>query len=155
MPTIPARLLLGFGAAALSHVIFQGALGPVLYAGNLVPTLVWSLEPVPPFGVPATVNNMFWDGLWGMLYALFEARLTARLGRLPGGLVLGLASLFIFWFVVLPLKGAGVGGGFHGAMVAIHVAFDLTFGIGTAILFWAGLRLARRVVAEPSKALHG
>ena len=62
MLTISARLALGFSAAALSHVIFQGALGAALYAGNLVPELVWSLEPVPPFGVPATVNNIFWVG---------------------------------------------------------------------------------------------
>jgi hypothetical protein len=57
MPAISARLALGFTAAALSHVIFQGALGAALYAGNLVPELVWSLEPVAPFGVPATVNK--------------------------------------------------------------------------------------------------
>jgi len=153
MPAISARLALGFGAAALSHVIFQGALGAALHAANLVPELVWSLEPVPPFGVPATVNNMFWDGLWGMLYALLEPRLTARLGRLPGGLLLGLASLLTFWFVVLPLKGAGVGGGFHGAEVAIDVAFDLTFGIGTAILFWAGSRIAINALPRQSSTL--
>ena len=152
MLTISARLALGFSAAALSHVIFQGALGAALHAGNLVPELVWSLEPVPPFGVPATVNNMFWDGLWGMLYALLEPRLTARLGRLPGGLVLGLASLLTFWFVVLPLKGAGVGG-LPGAEIAIDVAFDLTFGIGTAILFWAGRRITIGVMPGQSSTL--
>jgi hypothetical protein len=153
MPTISARLALGFAAAALSHVIFQGALGAALHAGNLVPELVWSLEPVPPFGVPATVNNMFWDGLWGMLYALLEPRLTARLGRLPGGLVLGLASLLTFWFVVLPLKGAGAGGGFQGTEVAIDVAFDLTFGIGTAILFWVGSRIGIGTLPRHSSTL--
>jgi hypothetical protein len=152
MPVISSRLPLGFAAAALSHVIFQGALGTALYAGNLVPELVWSLEPVPPFGVPTTVNNMFWDGLWGMLYALLEPRLTARLGRLPGGIVLGLASLLTFWFVVLPLKGAGVGG-LHGAEIAIDVAFDLTFGIGTAILFWAGRRITIGAMPGQSSTL--
>ena len=153
MLTISARLALGFAAAALSHVIFQGALGAALHAGNLVPELVWSLEPVPPFGVPTTVNNMFWDGLWGMLYALLEPRLTARLGRLPGGLVLGLASLLTFWFVVLPLKGAGIGGGFHGAEVSLGIAFDLTFGIGTAILFWAGRRITIGAMPGQSSTL--
>ena len=84
MLTISARLALGFAAAALSHVIFQGALGAALYAGNLVPELVWSLEPVPPFGVPATVNNMFCDGLWGMLYALLGTS-WIRLDRTSSG----------------------------------------------------------------------
>ncbi|HYD99796.1 MAG TPA: hypothetical protein VEH84_10450 [Alphaproteobacteria bacterium] len=148
MTTIPARLALGFAAAALSHVVFQGALGTILHAAGLVPGLVWSLAPVPPLGVPATLNNMFWDGLWGMLYAAAEPRLTARFGRLSGGLALGLASLLVFWFVVLPLKGAGIGG-LPGIELAIDLAFDLTFGVGTAALFWLGLRLARREAAAP------
>jgi hypothetical protein len=87
-----------------------------------------------------------------MLYALLEPRLTARLGRLPGGIVLGLASLLTFWFVVLPLKGAGVGG-LPGAEIAIDVAFDLTFGIGTAILFWAGRRITIGAMPGQSSTL--
>jgi hypothetical protein len=81
--------------------------------------------------------------------------LTARLGRLPGGFVLGLASLLTFWFVVLPLKGAGVGGGFHGAEVSLGIAFDLTFGIGTAILFWVGSRIAIGALPRQDSRLAG
>ncbi len=146
MHTLSKRLLIGFGAGALSHVIFQGALGTILYVADLQPELVWSLKPVPPFAVPTTVNNMFWDGLWGLLSALLEPRLTPRLRRVGGGLVLGLASLLIFWFVVLPLKGSGLAG-VEGAEVAIDVAFDLVFGLGTALLFWAGISLTRRPLA--------
>ena len=147
MHTISKRLLIGFAAGALSHVIFQGALGTVLYAADLQPALVWSLKPVPPLGVPTTVNNMFWDGLWGVLYAVIEPRLTPRIGRLGGGLALGLASLLIFWFIVLPLKGSGLGD-IEGIKIASHVAYDLVFGIGTALLFWAGTGLTRRPVAR-------
>ena len=115
----------------------------MFYAVGAVPGLVWSLDPTGPLAVPATLNNMFWDGLWGMLYALAEPRLTARLGRAGGGIALGLASLAVFWLVVLPLKGLGIGGGLPAAELAIDLAFDLTFGLGTAFLFWAGLRLTR------------
>ena len=143
MHNMSKRLLIGFGAGALSHVMFQGALGTILYAAHLLPELVWSLKPVPPFALPTTVNNMFWDGLWGLLYALLELRLTSRLGRIGGGLVIGLASLSIFWFLVLPLKGSSLGD-VDGAEIAIDVAFDLIFGLGTALLFWAGINLTRR-----------
>src|SRR3712207_3162420 len=129
MHTMSTRLLIGFGAGALSHAIFQGGLGTILYAADLVPELVWSLKPVPPFAVPATVNNMFWDGLWGLLYAPLEPRLTSKLGRVGGGLVLGLASLVIFWLLVLPLKGSGIGG-VGGAGVAIGVGFGEWEGVG-------------------------
>lgn len=141
MSATPTRLASGFAAGALSHVVFQGALGAALYAAGLVPKLVWSLSPVPPLGVPVTVNNMFWDGLWGMVYALAEPRLTARFGRLRGGLLFGFAPLLVYWLVVLPLKGAGLGDGDFAAEMLIDVAFDTTFGLGIAILFAAGLRL--------------
>ncbi len=135
MHTIQTRLVLGFVAGFLSHLIFQGAFGGILYAAHVLPALPWSLEPVPPLGVPRTFSLGFWAGLWGLAYALLEPRLTARFGWWLGGFVFGLAPLAVLWFVVLPLKGAGIGGGFHPAAVPVHIGFHLAFGIGVAILF--------------------
>jgi hypothetical protein len=94
--------------------------------------------------VPKTVSLGFWAGLWGLAYALLEPRLTARLGWLLGGLVFGALPLAVTWLVVLPLKGLGIGGGFHLAMVLIGIGFHAAFGIGVAINFRSGLVLARR-----------
>ena len=142
----PTRLFTGFAAGFLSHLIFQGALGTALYAMGLVPVLPWSLETVPPLGVPRSLNLGFWAGLWGVVYVLLEHRLTARLNWWAGGLVFGLAfPLLAFWFIVLPLKGAGIGGGFHLDAVPIHIAFHAIFGIGTAIIYRYGLVLFRRL----------
>jgi len=153
--TTSTRLFLGFVAGFFSNLIFQDGLLGILYAAHLVPALGWSLTPVPPLGVPMSLNLAFWAGLWGMLYALLEPRLTARLGWWLGGLVFGLAPLLVFWFVVLPLKGAGVGGGFHPAKVLLSVALHAIYGLGAAILFRAGLALARRRVGASPEALHG
>ena len=146
MPTLSTRLVLGFVAGFLSHLLFQGALGAVLFAAGLIPALTWSLMPVPPLGVPRTLSLGFWAGLWGIVYALLERRLTTRFGWWPGGLVFGILPLLAHWLVVLPLKGLGVGGGFHPAMVPIEIAFHAVFGIGTAIIFRSGLVVARRSV---------
>ena len=143
MSTTSTRLVLGFVAGALSHLIFQGGLGSVLYAAHQAPALPWSLMPVPPLGVPKTLSLAFWAGLWGVVYAVLEPRLTALLGWWAGGLVFGLAPLVVYWFVVLPLKGFGIGGGFHLAMVPIAIAFHAVFGIGVAIIFRSSLGLAR------------
>jgi hypothetical protein len=143
MSTTSTRLFVGFIAGFLSHLIFQGGFGAILYAAHLVPALPWSLMPVPPLGVPLSLSLAFWAGLWGLVYALLERRLTALLGWRSGGLVFGLAPLVVYWFVVLPLKGFGVGGGFHPAMVPIEVGFHVVFGIGTAIIFRSDLVLAR------------
>jgi len=144
MHTISTRLLLGFLAGVLSHLIFQGAFGGILYAAHIIPNLPWSLEPVPPLGVPKAFSLGFWAGLWGVVYALLEPRLSVRFGWWLGGLVFGIAPVLVLWFVVLPLKGLGVGGGFHPAMVPIAISSHLLFGLGTAIFFRTGLALARR-----------
>jgi hypothetical protein len=143
MTPTSTRLVLGFLAGALSHLIFQGGLGSVLYAAHQVPALPWSLMPVPPLGVPRTLSLAFWAGLWGVVYAVLEPRLTARLGWWPGGLVFGLAPLIVYGLVVLPLKGLGIGGGFHLARVPIEIAFHVVFGLGVAIIFRSGLGLLR------------
>lgn len=152
--TISTRLVLGFLAGAFSHLIFQGGFGGILYAANLLPALPWSLMPVEPLGVPKSLNLAFWAGLWGLGYALLEPRLTAHFGRWLGGLVYGLAPLAGYWFIVLPLKGLGIGGGFRLAMMPIEIGFHLIYGIGVAILFGFSLVLARRRSPSPA-ALHG
>jgi hypothetical protein len=156
MSTISTRLFFGFLAGSLSHLIFQDGFLGILYAAQLVPALPWSLAPMPPLGVPMTLSLAFWAGLWGVAYALLERRLTARLGSWPGGLVFGLAGpLLVWWFVAQPLKGLGVGGGFHLASVALSVALHAIYGIGVAMLFHAGLVVARRRVRASPEALHG
>jgi hypothetical protein len=149
MTNIPARLLLGFAAGALSHIVFQGALGSVYFATGMIPGLPWSLAPLPPFGVPTTVNFAFWAGLWGIAYALLEPRLTARIGRIQGGLVFGVAAMLARWFIVLPLKGAPVVEGFVPNLVVVYTGFHLIFGIGLAVIFGAGLRLAPSLSRAP------
>jgi hypothetical protein len=147
MPTISTRLLLGFLAGVLSTLIFQGGFGAILYAAHVTQSLPWSLDPVPPFGVPKTVSSCFWAGLWGLVYVLLEPRLTARFGWWLGGILFGIGPIIVLWFVVLPLKGLGVGGGFHPASVPIVIASHLLFGLGVAIILRAELALAGRRVS--------
>ena len=144
MPTTSTRLLTGFAAGFLSHLIFQGALATTLYAAHLIPSLPWSLAPVPPLGVPQTVSLGFWAGLWGMAYAWFEPRLTARFGRVLGGVLYAFAPLSGHWFIAQPLKGRGIGGGFNPAVIPIELAFTVAFGLGLAVILWLGLGLTRR-----------
>ena len=155
MSSTSTRILFGFIAGALSHVIFQGALGTLYFAVDMIPALPWSLKPLPPFGVPTTVNFAFWAGLWGIAYALVEPRLTARVGRLAGGLIFGVAALLVRWLVVLPLKGAPFAEGLQAQAMTVYVGFHLIFGIGLALIFGAALALARRNTGASPRALHG
>jgi hypothetical protein len=147
---VAARFLIGFGAGAISHVVFQGALGAGYFAAGLIPALPWSLEPLPPFGVPRTVNFAFWAGLWGIVYAGLEPRLTAWFGRLGGGLAIGIAAMLVRWFVVLPLQGAPVVEGFVPRLVLVFAGFHLVYGLGLATIFGAALRLAPSLARVPA-----
>jgi hypothetical protein len=156
MPALPIRLLTGFLAGFLSHLTVEAAVGAGLHAAGLLPALPWSLTPVGPLGVPQTMSLGFWAGLFGVAYALLEPQLTARFGRRGGGLLYGLAvPLLTDWFVVLPLKGHGVGGGFSPAAIPVDVALNATLGVGAAALFWAGLALARRRPPAAPEPLRG
>src|SRR5829696_3838486 len=89
-PTTPTRLVAGFIAGFLSVLTLQSGLIAIFYvAGAPVPFAPWSMAPVPPFGVPQSLSAAFWGGLWGMVYAFLEPRLTARLGWWSGGLAFG------------------------------------------------------------------
>jgi len=87
-------------------------------------------------------------------HTLLEPRLTARLGWWPGGLAFGaVLPVLVLWFVVLPLKGLLVGGGFAPSGVLLTVVVHAVFGLGTALFFRFGLRLAGRGVARSPAAL--
>lgn len=147
---ISTRLFLGFLAGALSHVVFQGALGTVYYAVGLIPGLPWSFTPLPPFGVPQTVNFAIWAGLWGIAYAALAPNLLPRLGLFLNGLLFGVAAMLVRWFIVLPLKGEPVVEGFQSPAVGVYFGFHLIFGIGLALLYAAFTGTGRGSSSQPS-----
>jgi len=148
----PIRIAVGFVAGFLAVLTFQSGLVAILHAAGAVPFAPWSLAPVPPFGVPRSLSAAFWGGLWGIAYALLEPRLTARLGWWLGGLAFGaVLPVLVLWFVVLPLKGQPIGGGFAPpSRVLLTVVIHAAFGLGTAVIFRLGLRLAGRRASSPA-----
>lgn len=143
--TLP-RFVVGFVAGFLSVLTVQMGTTAIFHAaGAAVPFPPWSMAPVPPLGVPQSLSAAFWGGLWGIAYALLEPKLTARLGWLAGGVVFGaVLPLLVLWFVVLPLKGIPVGGGFALSGVLMGIVLHAAFGLGAAIFLRLGLYLGGR-----------
>ena len=136
-----ARLVIGFVAGFLSVPIFQQGLLALLHAAGVVPSPAWPMEPTGPFGVPKTLDYAFWGGVWGMVYALIEPRLVPRLGVWLSGLLFGaIGPVLVLLFVVIPLKGGPMGGGFPFPVLLLIVVLHAVFGLGTAFFFWLGRR---------------
>jgi hypothetical protein len=88
-----------------------------------------------PFGIPQVISLAFWGGVWGMLFAMVE-------NRFPRGALYWL-SAFLFgavfptlvaWFVVAPLKGLALAGGWQMNRMMTGLLINGAWGIGTALL---------------------
>ncbi len=136
-------VLAGFLAGALSVLVFH-QLG-FHFAAELGygRSNLYSMRPVPPWGVPTIVSQAFWGGLWGILGAFVVTRLPGVLsGALGWILFAAVLVLAVNWFVVLPLKGAPVGGGWRlPGVVTVPIVYAL-WGFG----MWLFYSLARKVM---------
>jgi hypothetical protein len=136
---------LGFLAGALAVAVFHQGMVWVLSQVGLIPSQVYAMRGVPPFGVPTILNQMFWGGLWGLLFAAIADRLPRGLLLLRGVAFGVLGPVLASWFVVAPLKGTPIAAGWVLQRMLASILINGCWGIGLA-LFYAGLR---RWVAGP------
>lgn len=135
LPFLPA-----FVAGALAVLVFhQSALG-LLHLVGLTARTPFVLSPVPPLGVPQLLSLMFWGGVWGLVLLPLLRPLSSTRGW-RRGLVLGaLGPTLVSWFVVAPLKGLPLAGGWQPAAMATGLIVNAAWGLG--LVAW--LRLMQR-----------
>ena len=104
---------------------------------------LYSMRPVPPWGIPTIVSQAFWGGLWGILAAFVVARLPGFLNGALGWILFAITLvLAVNWFVVLPIKGAPIGGGWRLPGVAVVPIVYALWGFG----MWVFYGLVRRLL---------
>ncbi|HZN99867.1 MAG TPA: hypothetical protein VFB93_01595 [Burkholderiales bacterium] len=130
---LPRWIVVGFIAGALSVVLFHQGAAALLHALELTPRAPFSMQPTQPLGVPQLVSIAFWGGVWGAL-------LAASLARLDGARLIVAATIFgaifptlVAWFVVAPLKGQPMAGGFAPAAMMIGPIVNGAWGLGTGL----------------------
>jgi hypothetical protein len=137
----PMRAALGFAAAVLSVLTFHQGMWALLHLVGLVPLAPFPMRGVPPLGVPLIASLCFWGGLYGAVFGLVLPRLPQAAPMALLGLGLGLLAAFVGWFVVAPLKGLPVAGGFVPMRMLVSVLINGCWGIGVGLILpWLGRR---------------
>jgi hypothetical protein len=142
-------LACGFLAGALAVLTFHQGMVFVLSTVGMIQSPVYAMRGVPPYGVPTIVNQMFWGGLWGLLFATIADTLPHWPRLLLGGGFGVLGPMLASWFVVAPLKGNPIAAGWVPLRMLASLLINGCWGIGLALIYtglrrWAaGLRQAK------------
>jgi hypothetical protein len=126
--------LRAFVAGFLATVIFHQLTVLALNMTGLMPAgfKPWSIDPVPPFGVPAVISKAFWGGLWAILL-LYVLRGQRGLAYWLSWTILGAVALSLVAIFVVPLlKGLPVPDFMQ--RFPIYALVNAAWGLGTALL---------------------
>lgn len=142
MQGIVGRIVLGFIAAAISVVAVHETIILILTNYGVIPGTAWGMQGIPPWGVPRLINNIFWGGLWGVLFALVYEWIPGGMGWLKG-LIFGIFIVIVSNWILLPLiKGQVFGqekqvlfNGWNQQRMLIVLLIVGGFGLGLGIIY--------------------
>jgi hypothetical protein len=141
----PLRLALGFVAGFLAVLVFHQGMYALMYAIGFVASPPFQVQPVPPFGVPRFWSLAFWGGVWGIVFVLAEPYFPRGAKYWIAALVFGaLALTLVSWFIVAPIKGTPIAGGWKIASMSRGLILNGAWGLGTAVLLWLYARMSGR-----------
>jgi len=103
-----------------------------LHAAGWVQFAPYPTAPVPPFGVPRIADLCFWGGLYGAAFGLAMPRFTWPAWL--NGLILGVIAALVDMFVVAPLKGLPIAGGWVPANMLRSLMINGFWGLGVGII---------------------
>jgi hypothetical protein len=147
----PGQLAIDFACGFLAVLLFhQGAILTLNLLG-FIPNGPFQTRPIPPFGVPAFVNQAFWGGVWGIVYGLVREWIPAALPAALAGFLFGIVGpTFFGWFVLAPLRDLPVAGGFVPANMMRGIFINGTFGLGLAVIAVYAVRFTARPEPAPT-----
>lgn len=145
--TSPKSLLMGFLAAAIAVVTVHELINLALLQAGLFPRVPWSMEPAAMSGVPQILSDMFWGGLWGVLFALIHDSIPGANLAIKG-LIFGLVGpALIGVFILVPLITGRFPLFFAGDPKLIVSVLLILAGFGAAMGWLYGLFTSRTATA--------
>ncbi|HKJ94906.1 MAG TPA: hypothetical protein VKA32_04690 [Gammaproteobacteria bacterium] len=132
------RAALGFIAGFLATLVFHQIALAILWGIGIAPHAPYSMAATAPFGVPSVISLAFWGGLWGILFVFIDSRFPAGGGYWAAAFVFGaIFPTLVALFIVVPLKGGAVGGGWRALLWLTAILINGAWGVGTgAFMRW-------------------
>jgi hypothetical protein len=158
------RIIAGFVAAMLAVLVFHQPAGiaaktigllPATWTpynmtalNSALPAVAGALKSLGFAGWPVIFNQLFWGGMWGILFALIHPMLPGR-SMIVKGLSLGIVIAIFNWTLLPYIQGSLRGlpnqvyfGAGDPLRMAATLIFAVPFGLGTG-LFYGLLRRNR------------
>jgi hypothetical protein len=140
---LSSRFPIAFAAGFLAVLIFHQGAFALLHLIGFTAIAPYQMKPTQPFGIPQVISSAFWGGIWGMVFALIMPYLR-RLYWLGALLFGSLGPTLVFLFIILPLRGQPVAGGWQPQLIATGLIVNGAWGLGTALLVRSLSKLRRQ-----------
>ena len=129
------QFIFAFVAGFCSVLIFHQSMLSLLHAAGVTPASPFPYAPTKPFGTPQIWSLAFWGGVWGFVFALASRGFPEGVKYWLLTVIFGaVGPTLIAWFVVFPLKGLPLGGGWKPSGVATGFMVNAAWGVGTALI---------------------
>jgi hypothetical protein len=143
------NLLIGFVAGVLAVAIVHQGIGFIMGQMQLTSPTLYSMRPVPPWSVPAIINQMFWGGVWGVVLALIIDRVPRDIPLWLFAILFGFAPLAGAWLLVPAIKQTPMMAGLVPQRMLVGFLYNWGFGVGLVFIFAA----LRRAIGGGPRAL--
>jgi hypothetical protein len=127
-------LLKAFFAGFLSTLVFHQSALTLFWLSGAFPRAPFDMSPVPPIGVPAVMSLAFWGGVWGIAIWPLLRHAAGAAYWLRALLIGAVGPSAVALFVVFPLKGMGVAGGWDPKIIVGALILNGAWGLGVALL---------------------
>jgi hypothetical protein len=147
------KYVIGFIAGFIATLLFHQPALATLAAVGFVKAGVYSMQATQPLGVPAVLSLSFWGGVWGILFVAIEKRFPQGAAYWLCAFAFGaLGPTLVAWFVVAPIKGLPLAGGWQLPRVITGLLINGAWGVGTALFFVLWQRTwGARASASPNR----
>lgn len=128
------EIAFGFAAGFISTLTFhQGTLAMLSVVG-MTNRSAFSFTPTLPLHVPGVLSLAFWGGVWGVfVWLAMRSRSKKALWVVAMIVVASVVPSLVTWFVVAPLKGEAVAGGWQVSALATSLLVNAAWGAGIAV----------------------